>query len=383
MPWKVTNVMDQKIRFVLRAVQPGANMSALCREFQISRPTGYKWLKRYREAHSVTGLEERSRRPRHSPARTAAAVEARVVELRRQYGWGGKKLQVLLEREGVSLSVPTVNRILRRQGELGEYQAQRPAPQRFERSQPNELWQMDFKGPFQGPEGPCHPLSILDDCSRYSVGLYGFPTTQMDPVQTCLRRTFEGYGVPEAMLMDHGAPWWSTSNGWGLTRLSVELIKQGIDLIYGRVRHPQTQGKVERFHRTLSDSVAHRGRPQRGQEWERFLQDFRQEYNQVRPHESLRMEVPAQHYRRSTRGYDRDPAPWEYPRGLQVKRLNRRGCLSAGGDRYFVCEALAEEWVGVEELEDKLLVRYRHLYIREVHLQTRQTRALVWRVGQD
>ena len=147
MPWKVMDGMNQKIRFVVRA-------------------TGYLWLKKYREARNVTGLQERSRRPRHSPRRTPAGVEHRVVELRRRHGWGGKKLQVLLEREGIHLSVSTVHRILRRQGELDPYQAQRPAPQRFERSQPNELWQMEFKGPFTCPDSVCHPLSILDDCSR-------------------------------------------------------------------------------------------------------------------------------------------------------------------------------------------------------------------------
>jgi len=383
MPWKVTDVMNQKIRFVVRATEPGTNLSALCREFGISRPTGYLWLKRYREANSVAGLKERSRRPRHSPQRTSAAVEARVVALRRRHGWGGKKLQVLLEREEIHLSVSTVHRILRRKGELGEYQAARPAPGRFERSEPNELWQMDFKGPFAGPDGECHPLSILDDCSRYSVGLYGLRTTRMDPVQALLRETFSRYGVPDAMLMDHGAPWWSTTNHWGLTRLSVDLIKQGIDLIYGRVRHPQTQGKVERFHRTLKDSVAHQGKPQRWEEWAGLLKDFRWEYNHVRPHESLQMEVPAQRYRRSRRSYNPKPAPWEYPCGVQVKRLNSRGCLTVGKGRSFVCEALAKEWVGVEEVEDKLLVRYRHMYIREIDLRTRQTRALVWRVDQD
>ena len=188
MPWKVTDAMSQKISFVVRATAPGANLSALCREYGISRPTGYLWRKRYREANSVTGLEERSRRPLHSPQRTPAGVEAQVVALRRRYGWGGKKLQVLLERGGIHLSVSTVNRILRRKGELGEYQAARPAPGRFERSEPNELWQMDFKGPFTGPDGECHPLSILDDCSRYSVGLYGLRTTRMDPVQALASR---------------------------------------------------------------------------------------------------------------------------------------------------------------------------------------------------
>ena len=135
MPWKVTDVMNQKIRFVVRATEPGTNLSALCREFGISRPTGYLWLKRYREANSVAGLEERSRRPRHSPQRTSAAVEARVVALRRRHGWGGKKLQVLLKREEIHLSVSTVHRILRRKGPLGESQAARPAPGRTIRTQ--------------------------------------------------------------------------------------------------------------------------------------------------------------------------------------------------------------------------------------------------------
>ena len=110
MPWNVTDVMEQKIRFVTQAAVPGANISALCRESGISRPTGYYWLKRYREADSVAGLQERSRRPKHSPRRTAGWVEARVVQLRRQHGWGGKKLQVLLQREGVHLSGPKPRR---------------------------------------------------------------------------------------------------------------------------------------------------------------------------------------------------------------------------------------------------------------------------------
>ena len=148
MPWKVTDVMEQKIHFVTQAAVPGANISALCRESGISRPTGYYWLKRYREADSVAALQERSRRPKHSPRRTAGWIEARVVQLRQRHGWGGKKLQVLLQREGVHLSVATVNRILQRQGCVERRYAHQPAEGRFERSRPNELWQMDFKGAF-------------------------------------------------------------------------------------------------------------------------------------------------------------------------------------------------------------------------------------------
>ena len=380
MPWKATDVMEQRIRFVARAVVPGSNVSGLCREFGISRPTGYYWLRRYREAGSVTGLQERSRRPRHSPGRTAEGVERRVVELRQTYGWGGKKLQVLLAKEGIRLSVSTVNRIVRRQGLVRRREAHHAAPGRFERSRPNELWQMDFKGPLRCHQGRCHPLSILDDHSRYVVGLFALRGVSLDPVQACLHRVWGRYGVPQAMLMDHGIPWWSTTNGWGLTRLSVDLIKQGVDLIYGRVRHPQTQGKVERFHRTLTESMYHQGRPRELEDWQPFLERFRWEYNQVRPHESLGMGVPAQRYERSPRTYNPRPKPWEYPRGIRVHRLNVQGCLAVKNRYYFVCEALAHEPVGIEELEDTLLVRYRHMYVREIDLRTRQTRALVCRV---
>ncbi len=380
MPWKVANVMEEKIRFVVRACAHDRKMSELCREFGISRRTGYYWLNRYQQEGTVTALQERSRRPHHSPNRTAEEVEARVVQLRKLYGWGGKKLQVLLAQEGIPLSVPTVNRIIHRQGLVKERNAHRPALQRFERSAPNELWQMDFKGPFRFQQGTCHPLSILDDHSRFVLGLYALRNLQGDSVHSSIGRTFHQYGVPRALLIDHGTPWWSTSNGWGLTRLSVSFIQLGIDLIYSGVAHPQTQGKVERFHRTLSEAMYHRGRPQRWSQWKRFLQDFRHEYNYLRPHESLQMAVPASRYRPSRRSFSPRPSLWEYPTDLQVKRLNTQGCLYVAGRYYFVCEALAEKQVGIESLDGKLLVRYRQMYIREINLRTRQTRALVCRV---
>jgi hypothetical protein len=184
------------------------------------------------------------------------------------------------------------------------------------------------------------------------------------------------------MLMDHGTPWYGTTNGHGLTRLSVELIKQGIGLIWSRVGHPQTQGKVERFHGTLARRVRQLGKPQQWDQWPGLLKEFRHAYNQVRPHEALQMKVPAQCYRKSPRDFQASPRPWDYPDSVRVKKLNSRGTLY-WGRHYFVCEALADEWVGIEEVDNRLLVRFRHLYIREIDLQQGRTRALIAPTGQE
>lgn len=370
MPWKKMDVMEQRLKFLVRVAQQVERMSGLCREFGISRQTGHHWLRRYREVGRLSDVQEMSRRPHHSPDRIAPELEEQVVSLREKYGWGARKLQVLLGQEGRRLSVTTINRVIRRNGLLRKEDSHPPAVKRFEREQPNELWQMDFKGPMEGTVGKCLPLSILDDHSRYAVGLYPLAGTKAEPVWGCLAKTFERYGVPEAMLMDHGVPWWGTSNGYGLTVVSVRLIRQGVNLIYGRIRHPQTQGKVERFNRTVQDAIRHRGRPD---DWGRVLEEIRQEYNHVRPHEALGMEVPAQRYRPSLRVYRPQPREWEYPSGALVRRLNTQGCFDYAGRRYFVSESLASERVRLVSLESRLIVQYQHMYVREIDLERGET----------
>lgn len=377
MPWKRTDVQEQRIQFVIRAVARKEPMTALCREFGISRPTGYLWRERYLQGGSVRELQERSRRPQRSPEQTEVWKEERVEELRQQYGWGAKKLQVLLAERGIALPVATINRILKRRDLVRAEDSHPPAVGRFERARPNELWQMDGKGGYPVLEGTCYPLSILDDHSRYAVGLYPLPRFTAELVQPCLVQTFQRYGVPEAVLMDHGTLWWSTTNGHGLTWLSVWLIQQEIRLHYGRVAHPQTQGKVERFHRTLDEAVEHHGRPQGMAEWGPMLDGFRHTYNEVRPHEALGMQRPVQRYQPSPRAYQPQPKEWVYPSGSDVRKLNSQGCLDWGGQRWFVCEALAGQRVRVERLEEKFLVSYRHMYVREIDPGRRSSRPLV------
>jgi len=370
MPWRTSDIMDERVSFVVRANQSPLNFSALCREFGVSRPTGYRWLKRYQQVRQLSLLEDRSCRPHHSPSRTPSELERRVVELRKLHGWGAKKLRVKLVEQGIDLGPATINRIIRRNGLLDPRDSHQPAINRFEREHPNELWQMDFKGQFKTEGSLCHPLVILDDHSRFVVGLHALPSQAAGVVSPCLVQAFERYGVPQAMLMDHGVPWWSTTNGHGLTTVSVQLIKQGIYLIYGAVRHPQTLGKVERFNRTLKQAARRKGKLYNLAEWTRFLDGFSHEYNYVRPHEALEMAVPASRYHRSPRQYDPHPRPWEYPPGSIVKRLNSQGSLDYCASRYFVCEALAGEQVRIEPFGRRLLITYRHMHIREIDTQT-------------
>lgn len=377
MPWTRTNVNEQRMQFVIRAVSGSETMAVLCRAFGVSRPTGYLWRRRYQQAGRLAELAERSRRPHHSPTRTAAAVEQRVLALREESGWGAKKLQVLLrDEQGLMLPVRTIHRILERHGRVRD-DVHGPAPTRFERSAPNQLWQMDTKGKYPLRDGECHALSILDDHSRYAVGVYALGELRTAQAYPCLVETFRRYGLPEAMLMDRGTLWWSPHNGWGLTRLSVRLIEQGMGLIYGRVAHPQTQGKVERFHRTLGAALRHRGVPQRLEEWPAVLAEFRHTYNQRRPHEALGMQRPVERYQPSPRPYQERPREWLYPAGSDVRRLNQQGSLREGSRRWFVCEALADQRVRVERFDGKLLVSYRHMYIREIDLGTGRSRPLV------
>ncbi len=378
MPWLETDVRDQRIRFVVAASHPTANVTATCKAFGISRKTGYKWLGRQTTAGSVSQLADRSRRPRRSPTRTSARIQDRVVALRQAYGWGGEKLVELLAAEGIVVAARTIDRIIAREGLTRADVAPAAARRRFTRTAPNELWQMDAKGHYPlGAGRRCHPLSIVDDHSRFAVGLYALATLHAAPVRTALIECFERYGVPQAMLMDHGTPWWATRNEAGLSTLSVFLMKQGIRLTHGRIRHPQTQGKVERFHRTLGERVRWWGVPTDLAGFARAFAEFRDEYNEVRPHEALGQEPPALHFHRSGRAYVAIPPPWEYPAGSDVHRVDANAMISYRGRRFFVGEALIGEEVACTCLAERVLVTFRHMWVRELELRTGRTQSLL------
>lgn len=330
MPWREETPMSSRRKFVVAFGLSGESVSALCREFGISRKTGYKWLRRYEE-YGESGLAEESRRPHGSPGRTAPDVEERVLEVREQHpAWGGRKIRAVLVRSGFE-SVPapsTITDILRRHGCIDPVESSKHrAFNRFERASPNELWQMDFKGHYPVGNGRCHPLTILDDHSRYLLRLEACPNESRSVVESGLRSVFDAYGLPEAMLMDNGAPWGHDSDH-PYTKLTVWLITHGIRVIHGRPYHPQTQGKEERLHRTLASELLSRTSGDSLDHWQRHFDGWRRMYNHERPHEALGMHVPAERYRPSDRVFADEPLPHEYPEGDAVRKVDEQGGIS-------------------------------------------------------
>ena len=374
MAWGTVDVREQRMRFVVCASRREKTLQQLCEEFQISRPTGYEWLRRY-QASGIAGVVEKSRRPHHSPRQTEAAIEQRVVQLRQERpDWGARKLQVLLEGEGVTLPVITIHRILLRHDLVRPQDRQRPAVERFQRGAPNQLWQMDFKGPV-GWDAPVGPLSVLDDHSRYAITLQGTWSTKAEPVRERLEEAFQRCGVPEEMLMDHGTPWWNMKAITGWTWLTVWLMKQGIQLHFSGYRHPQTQGKVERFHGSLGAAMKRRGLPAL-EERQRWLDVFRYEYNHLRPHEALKMRTPATVWRKSARAYDAHPSAWEYASGAEVRKVAAEGQLGVEGRRWEISRALAGEWVQLIRIDHRILVYYCRSLVRELDLLNQRSTAV-------
>lgn len=346
--------MSEREELVRRASE-GANLSDLSREYSVSRKTAYKWLQRYR-AQGPGGLSELSRRPRSSPRQTPAPLEALVCDLRLQHPvWGGRKLHHRLRALGVA-AVPaasTITGILRRNGLLTPGRRLKRDWQRFEAERPNDLWQMDFKGHFATDAGRCHPLTVSDDHSRFNLVLAACPDERTETVRTALCQAFSAYGLPQRMLMDNGAPWGSGYIWQPQTHLTVWLMRLGISVSHGRPYHPQTQGKEERFHRTLHLEVLSR-QPSWSSlnEVQAALTGWREEYNQRRPHEALAYQTPAARYTPSPRPFPARLPPVEYRPGDQVRRVQAGGEISFRGREYHVGRAFGGEPVALRPAGD-------------------------------
>ena len=378
MPFTGVSAMDRKQEFVRLSLVEGANKGELCRRFGVSRTLAYRLLGRY-QAEGEAGLEERSRRPLTSPERTPEGMEAAVLAVRAEHpAWGGRKIAAVLKRQGLASPAPsTITQILRRHGvELGALGGGAASFVRFEHAAPNDLWQMDFKGHVAMRSGRLHPLTVLDDHSRFCVVLAACDNEKTQTVKGHLAEAFERYGLPWRMTMDNGSPW---GNGPGdpFTPLGVWLMEQDIRVGHSRPFHPQTQGKDERFHRTLKaealagppfDDLDHAARR---------LDRWRSVYNTQRPHQALGMLTPIDRYAASPRTYRPTVEPFAYGPDDQLRRVPDDTRITFKGQRWRVPKAFKGKLVAVrptptDGLYD-VVFRTAHIATIDLHRQNSQS----------
>jgi transposase InsO family protein len=346
MPWQERSIMVQRQDFVALVHQDGVSMAEACRRVGISRPTGYRWLAR--AAAGERAFTDRSRRPHHSPRQTGAEREAAVLALRAEHpAWGGRKLHHALAREGMVQppAASTITAILRRHGRLTPVPPRRDF-RRFERGAVNELWPLACMGHRPLACGRVHPLTLVDDHSRFALCLRACADEQQATVQAQLTAVFREYGLPQAILADHGSPWGTAGRG-GLTTLEAWLLQLGIDLWHGRPQHPQTRGKVERFHRTIAAEVFTDQRFPDLAASQMAFDHWRAIYNRQRPHEALNDGVPAERYQPSPRPFPATLPAIVYESTDVVCTVTAHGSIPWRGRRVFISRGLVDQPVAL------------------------------------
>jgi transposase InsO family protein len=358
MPWKETCVVTERMRFVVRWSEEEGNFAELCREFAISRRTGYKWLERY-EREGVRGLENHASVARSCPHRTALGVEDRLVLARKEHpSWGPRKIRAWLHDQDPVAEWPslsTIGAIFKRRGLLRPRKRRLRVPitplPRAEATAPNEVWSVDFKGHFALGNGTrCHPLTIGDVYSRYCLKCEGLDRPREAPVREEFERTFREFGLPARLRSDNGVPFASTAPG-GLTALVVWWIKLGIVPERIAPGHPEQNGRHERFHRTLKEEATQPPGMDLAAQQRRF-DEFRREYNEERPHESLDDRPPGRVYALSRRSYPTAVRSPEYEAIGLVRRVEDHGRISFRGTFIPLTSCLAGEPVGLREIDD-------------------------------
>lgn len=358
MPWKVSDVMEERFRLIERWKESPESITELAKRFGVSRKTAYKWLQRY-ELSGLEGLQDHSRRPVVQANRTSPEIEDWIVDLRLTHpNWGPKKLKQWLERRQQDHEWParsTIGLILARRGLSGKRKSKRratPSTQPLAHArEPNQVWSIDFKGWFRcGGRRRCDPLTVSDAATRYLLCCRGLDGANTAAVQSELERVFRCYGLPERMRSDNGSPFASTGMG-GLTRLSVWWIKLGILPERIEPGKPQQNGRHERMHRTLKQETATPPAASLAAQQRRF-DEFLGEYNQQRPHEALEGDTPADHYHRSPREFPEQLPEIEYPDGFHLRLADEGGKIRWKQARCYMGRALRHEVVGFQEVDD-------------------------------
>lgn len=354
MPWETKDIMSLREEFVHLATQEGANRRELCRRFGISPQTAYKWLRRF-HTHGLAGLIDQSRRPQHSPTLTSETLQSEIVQLRQRHpAWGGRKISRRLEDLGLGSVAPsTVSSVLHRHGLIEVGVEYRQAWQRFEHEVPNALWQADFKGYFETLSGRCMPLTVIDDHSRFNLVLHACDNARGETVRDCLETAFRRYGMPVRMNFDNGAPWGCPNQPGQVTSLELWLVRLGIRISHSRPYHPQTNGKDERFHRTLKAEVLNGRSFNSLNQVQTAFDDWRRVYNHERPHEAIALNTPISRYNPSPRAFPSRPPQIEYGPDDEVVTVKWNGELRYKGKRFKVSSALHRHEVAIRPCHDE------------------------------
>ena len=370
MPWKESRIVDQRLQFLSSYQQKEMSLSDLCREFGVSRPTGYRWINRYKEV-GPEGLLDRSRKPHGCSHATSEATENAILALRSKHpSWGARKLKARLEKVQPRVNWPapsTFGNILHRAGLTNPKQKKRrttPCSEPFsEVNAPNQLWCMDFKGYFSTGDGTrCDPLTITDAHSRYLIRCQTVSRMDLSQVVAVCEAAMREYGMPARIRTDNGAPFAGTGL-LGLSKLSLSWTKMGI--VHERIQpgRPQQNGRHERMHRTLKEDTTKPPALTLRLQQKKFDR-FRQIFNHERPHEGLNNETPASLYQRSSIMFPRVLTPFTYPRGFQTRRVNTSGDISWHKDRVFISQVFSFEDLGFEEMDEEIF----RVYFREIEL---------------
>ena len=353
MPWKTSTMISQRAEFILQAKSPECSHRALCKEFGISRTTGYKWLARF-EIEGREGLRDRSRRPKSSASAVPHEITIRIVAYRRAHpSWGATKIRKILQREFRKVpSRRTIHRVLQDCNFITTRRAPtaRRAPSRtvVKALHCNHIWTVDFKGWWKTKDGKkVFPLTIRDEYSRFVLAVVMLPSPSLDPVKEVFRRCFERYGMPMFIRSDNGSPFAFSQGLCGLSRLSAWWLKLGIVPNFIPPASPQYNARHERMHRDMAADLE--TSPARNLKQQQMLADsWKEDYNCVRPHDALNDRTPSEIYKRSKKRYSLSEPALEYPSRMFTRYVNRQGSFKYEGQKVFLSKAFGQENIGLE-----------------------------------
>jgi transposase InsO family protein len=388
MPWKENKTMDLRVQLI-QDYNEGESIAGLAEIYSVSRKTIYKWLERH-DAEGVAGLADRSRKPLYSPGKVSEEVIAHIVAARQRWHWGPRKLRVKLAAAHPGIVWPaesTIGEVLKRAGLTHRRKLRVRTPpygQPFASVEvANQTWCADFKGWFRTADGTrCDPLTITDAYSRFLLRCHISPKADGVHVAAVFDAAFREYGLPWVIHTDNGVPFASRAPG-GLSRVSMQWVKLGIVPERSRPASPQDNGRHERMHSTLKQATLQppQRNPRRQQE---AFDRFQQEYNHDRPHEALDDQTPASCYTASCRQMPRRVPELEYGDDVVLRRISQQGSLKMNGERTFVSEMFAHEWIGLRALDGRYfevlygpirlgyLDTFRHAFLRVLSLALRR-----------